>query len=414
MKIEVINTGSELMLGLVQNSHLGYLSQQLLPLGLRVTRQHTIPDGEIIAQVLAECLVRSDLIIITGGLGPTSDDITRNLVADHCGLRLIEHPEILEKIRHYFAKRKITPPATVDVQALLPDGALALSNDYGTAPGFYLLHRSKHIICLPGPPSELYPMFEESALPLIKKIIPESASIHCRSFRIYGMGESEVQEKIEAQLLAIAPIEIGYCARYREVDLRLITTDLTLLNQLSTLVHDTFGQRIYQEGDGNMESVVIHLATSQGLKLTTAESCTGGLLAHRLTNVPGSSAVFQTGWVTYSNEAKMRELAVKSETLAAHGAVSAETATEMALGALERSGADLAVSLTGVAGPTGGSDIKPVGTLFLALAQRLPNGKNFTQTEEKQLVPRREIFKLMASQAALDLIRRRLLSTVTR
>lgn len=414
MKIEVINTGSELMLGLVQNSHLGYLSQQLLPLGLRVTRQHTIPDGQIIAQVLAESLARADLIIITGGLGPTSDDITRNLVAEHCGLPLTEHPEILEKIRLYFAKRQINPPATVDVQALLPEGAVVLPNNYGTAPGFYLFHQSKHIICLPGPPSELYPMFEEFVLPLIKKFNSDSPSIHCRSFRIYGMGESEVQEKIEAKLLAIAPIEIGYCARYREVDLRLITSDLSLLNELSALVHATFGQSIYQEGEGTMESIVVHLAASQGLKLTTAESCTGGLLAHRLTNVSGSSAIFQTGWVTYSNEAKIQELTVKPETLQDHGAVSAQTATEMALGALARSGADIAVSLTGIAGPSGGSEEKPVGTLFLALAQRLPQGKVFVQTEEKRLVPRREIFKLMASQAALDLIRRRLLSTVTR
>jgi len=409
MKIEIINTGSELMLGLVQNSHLGYISQQLLPLGLRVTRQHTIPDGQIIADVLAEALDRADFILITGGLGPTSDDITRQLVATQCQAPLELHPEILQKIQTYFAKRQITPPDSVNLQALIPKGAQVLENKHGTAPGFILLYQNKHIVCLPGPPSELYPMFETQVLPMIKKLNPQSAVLLCRTFRVYGMGESEVQQRLETRLLALGSVEIGYCARSREVDLRLITTDTVLLEACSQLVQATLGDSIYGQDEGSMESVVVKLAADQQRLLATAESCTGGLVAHRLTNIPGSSAVFHSGWVTYSNDAKIRDLNVSPQTLESHGAVSAQTASEMALGALEKSGANLAVALTGIAGPEGGTESKPVGTLFLALAEKHADGKISCKTEEKRLVPSREIFKLMASQAALDLFRRALL-----
>jgi len=409
MNIEVINTGSELMLGQVQNSHLGYFSQHLLKLGLRVVRQHTIPDGPIIKEVLAEALTRADLIILTGGLGPTSDDLTRDLVSDLCGAPLEFQPHIAQKIQDYFARRNIIPPDSVNMQAQIPRGAHILENNHGTAPGFRLPYQGHQIICLPGPPPELYPMFEEQVLPYLKTLHPDAAAIHCLNFRIFGLGESEVQKRVEEKLLALGPVEIGYCARYREVDLRLISPDQVLLQKMNTVVLESVGDHIYAEGDETMESVVIQLASGLKLKLTTAESCTGGLTSHRLTNVPGSSAVFDGGWVTYSNEFKMKELGVLAETLAKHGAVSVQTAAEMAEGALKQSGADLAVSLTGIAGPGGGSEEKPVGTLFIALAEKRPDGTISCQTEEKRLVPRREVFKFGASQAALDLIRRSLL-----
>lgn len=409
MNIEVINTGSELMLGQVQNTHLGYFSQHLLPLGLRISRQHTIPDGAIIKNVLAEALTRADLILLTGGLGPTSDDMTRDLVSDLCQAPLEFQPHIAQKIHDYFVRRNIIPPESVKVQAQVPCGAHILENNHGTAPGFRLPYQGKQIICLPGPPPELYPMFEEQVLPYIKSLHPDGAALHCLNYRLYGLGESEVQKRVEDKLLALGPVEIGYCARYREVDLRLISPDPVLLQQMHTLVLETVGDHIYAHGDNTMESVVIQLASELRLKLATAESCTGGLTAHRLTNVPGSSAVFDGGWVTYSNEFKMKELGVLPETLAKHGAVSAPTAIEMAEGALKQSGADLAVSLTGIAGPGGGSEEKPVGTLFIALAEKRPDGTISCQIEEKRLVPRRELFKFGASQAALDSIRRALL-----
>ncbi|NJK90419.1 MAG: CinA family nicotinamide mononucleotide deamidase-related protein [Blastochloris sp.] len=397
------------MLGQVQNSHLGYFSQLLLPLGLRIQRQHTLPDGPIIRDVLAESLSRSHVILLTGGLGPTSDDLTRFLVSDLCHCPLEYHPEIEAKIMDYFARRRITPPSSVKVQAQIPRSAQILDNHHGTAPGFHLLHQNCHLFCLPGPPSELYPMFEEQVIPLLQQLSPRTAAIHCRSFRIHGLGESEVQQRVEEPLLALGQVEIGYCARYREVDLRLISTDSALLDRMAQLVQSEFQEFIYAQGQDNMEQVVIHLARQQGRQLSTAESCTGGLLAHRLTNVPGASAVFHRGWVSYSNTSKTEELGVPTVTLDTHGAVSAATAEEMARGALLRSGADLAVSLTGIAGPEGGSPEKPVGTLFLALAEKTVDGTISCLTEEKRLVPRREVFKTMASQAALDLFRRALL-----
>jgi nicotinamide-nucleotide amidase len=409
MNIEVINTGSELMLGQVLNSHLGYFSQHLLPLGLRISRQHTLPDGSIIKNVLSEALTRADLILLTGGLGPTSDDLTRDLVSELCQAPLEYHPPLAAKIHDFFARRNITPPDSVNVQAYLPQRAHIFENNHGTAPGFRLTHQNKQIICLPGPPSELYPMFEEQVLPYINSLQPHAIPLHSLQFRIYGLGESEVQERIEKKLLTLGPVEIGYCARHREIDLRLISSSSDLLQTMSNTVHETFGDFIYALGNDPMEATVVRLATQLKLKITTAESCTGGLTAHRLTNIPGSSAVFDGGWITYSDAVKIKELGVQSETLRQHGAVSAQTAEEMARAALSKSGADLAVSLTGIAGPGGGSEAKPVGTLFIALAEKSPSGSISCQIQQKQLVPRRELFKFGASQSALDLIRRALL-----
>jgi len=295
-------------------------------------------------------------------------------------------------------------------QALVPRGAKWLPNEAGTAPGLYFTKGEKHLICLPGPPFELYPMFEKQVLPILQKIVPAANAPHIESFRIIGVGESRVQDTIEATLREKFPgIEIGYCARNGEVDLRLITTNADQLHQAGKLVVATFGDSLYAFGEQTMEETVIDLARQAGKKIATAESCTGGMVAHRLTNVPGASAVLDRGWVTYSNEAKMDELRVRADTLEKYGAVSRETAHEMALGALELSGADLAVSITGIAGPTGGTDRKPVGLACFGLAVLEGETPKVT-TVERQLVQKRDPFKQMASQAALDMLRRALLS----
>jgi len=408
MKIEVLNTGSELLLGQVLNTHLGYISEKLLPLGLRIDRQATLPDGPAIRDALEESLSRADVIFLTGGLGPTSDDLTRDILADFFQIPLDFHADIHEQILAYFANRKLTPPDSVRVQALVPRGAVVLTNDFGTAPGLYLHREGKHVFCLPGPPKELRPMFENQVLPAIRGLVPDVIALQQKIWKVLGLGESMVQEMVEKQLRVFPGMEIGYCARPGEVDLRLISSSTTDLAAAEQIVRETLGSSIYAENGQSMEEVVVKLASSKRQTIATAESCTGGLVAHRLTNIPGASDVFLRGWVTYSDQSKIDELGVEQLTLRTHGAVSKETAAEMAGGALRHSRADIALSLTGIAGPGGGSAEKRVGLVYLGLA-RLVAGQVTVDVIEKHFGQPREIFKHMAAQHGLDLIRRALL-----
>ena len=402
MRIELITTGSELLLGQVMNSHPGYLSGRLEAMGLSLARQTAVPDGrEAIREVLAEGWGRSDLLVMTGGLGPTSDDVTREVVGDFLGKPLEYHPEIHEKILAYFRKRNLTPPEMVKVQAMVPKGMEVLPNDHGTAPGLLWEDKGKILVLLPGPPRELAPMYETYVEPRLRSLA--RMAVVTRILRIHGQGESFVQERCEGELRAMGLEEIGYCARPGEVDLRLKSADASLLERAVVRVREVLGEAVYAEGGETMEEVVVKLARSKGLKLATAESCTGGLVANRITDVPGASEVFVGGWVTYSNEAKVRELAVSEESLKKYGAVSAAVAGEMAQGARKRAGADWAVSITGIAGPGGGSPGKPVGLVYLGIA-----GAEGVETIEKKLVPERKTFKAMASQSALDLLRKKI------
>lgn len=416
MRVEIITTGTELLLGTVTNTHPAWLGRELFALGLRVQRQVAVPDGQAIKAALAESLERADLVILTGGLGPTSDDLTRDFAAEAFGREMHLQDDILEKIQGFFRQRKIEPPASIKRQAQLPEGAVVLENNHGTAPGLILEGQSgtdlagKATILLPGPPRELHPMWTASALPWLREWLGESGKMHQRVWRILGVGESRVEEMLEPKLLALGEpdtIEVGYCARSGEVDLRLVTADDSIFDQADRLIRDALGAAVYAEGEHTLEHTVIELAAEDGKKIATAESCTGGLVAKRLTDVAGSSAAFEYGWVTYANAAKTAELGVPETLLAEHGAVSEPVARAMAEGALERSGADVAVSLTGIAGPGGGTVEKPVGTVWLGLAVK--GGETIAFT--KQLAPHREAFRYMASQIALDMIRKALLAT---
>jgi nicotinamide-nucleotide amidase len=371
----------------VTNTHLAYLAQSLFGLGLRVERQVTVPDGVAIAEALAEAMPRAEVIIVTGGLGPTSDDITREAVAEAFGKKLIFHQEILDGIAAKFARRKIVMNDMQNPQAMV-------ENDRVVA------------ILLPGPPNELRPMWENEALPwLRKRFAAQLGAISEVTLRVLGIGETRVQMMVEEEIKALGPVEIGYCARPGEVDLRLIAPDAALLKKAAELARAKLGDVIFAEGTETMEEAVVRLARAAGKTVATAESCTGGLVAHRITNISGSSEVFRYGWVTYANAAKTAELGVAAELLEKHGAVSAEVAQAMAEGALRHSGADVAVAITGIAGPNGGTEGKPVGTVYLALAAK---GRP-TQTARHLLASKREPFKYMASQIALDLLRRALI-----
>ncbi len=405
MRVEIINTGTELLLGRVANTHLEFLAQSLLGLGLRVARQATVPDGAAISEALGEAMARADLVIVTGGLGPTSDDITRAAAAEAFGRKLIFHPEILDGIAAKFARRNLAMNDLQRPQALVPEGGVVLDNPNGTAPGLILENDRTVAVLLPGPPGELRPMWTDDALPwLRKKFAHRLAPVREVTLRILGLGETRVQILIEDAVKALGPVEVGYCARPGEVDLRLIAPDENLMRQAAALARAKLGGAIYAEGSQTMEEVVVLLARAAGKTVATAESCTGGMVANRITNVPHSSEMFRYGWVTYANEAKMTELGVPAGLLEEHGAVSAEVAQAMAEGALRGSGADLAVAVTGIAGPTGGTLEKPVGLVYFALVST--NGK--TEVTERKLLPVRATFKYMASQIALDLVRRAL------
>ncbi len=380
-----------------------------------VTRQVAIADnGPAIQDAVRDSLKTADLIITTGGLGPTSDDVTRELIADLLGLKLEMDADVLRDIEAFFQLRGRPAPESSKVQALVPNSGWALRNAHGTAPGLVVPLNSggntKYLVMLPGPPRELKPMFREQVVPLLQQKfnVPE---LHCRTFKTTGLGESLVEERIAARLqpLVNAGLEIGYCARVGEVEVR-ITCSLDNARQqmdaAETIIREQLGVHLFASDERSLDAIVVAELNARSQTLSLAESCTGGLIANRITNIPGASAVFMAGLVTYSNEAKQRLLGVKVGTLDQYGAVSAETAREMAEGARLTNRTDYAIAVTGIAGPGGGTTQKPVGTVFVALA-----------TPDKTIVEKqfnaydRETFKFLTSQQALDLLRRNLVQS---
>jgi competence/damage-inducible protein CinA-like protein len=404
-RVEVLNTGTELLFGSVINTHLSFLAQQLFPLGMRVQRQLTLPDGESIRDAIMESAVRSEIILVTGGLGPTSDDVTREIVAELTARPLLYDDSIFQKIKERFDRRGLKLTDRISRQAYVPAGALVLPNDHGTAPGLYLPAQNgiPHLFLLPGPPRELRPMFNTYALPILRSLAGHH-DLHAVIFRTTGLGESQVEKIVGDRLLAIPDLEVGYCARMGEMDLRVVGS-LSAINSATALVQRALGPYIVTTEGKELEDVVVQLLRSNNASLAVAESCTGGLLANRITDVPGASQVFIEGNVTYSNDAKIRTLDVSAELLSRVGAVSEEVAQAMAEGALYRSGAKYALSTTGIAGPDGGTRQKPVGTIFIGLASR----GSLTQVERNFFPTDRPSFKRITTQHALDMLRRKIL-----
>lgn len=405
VRLELINTGTELLLGNTVNTHLSYLGQKLFPLGLRLQRQICVPDGAAIKDVLKEAFPRADILLVTGGLGPTNDDITRELTAELLGLPLELNEVVAEEIRAYMAKRGKGFSDSNRRQAMVPRGALVLPNPNGTAPGLYLPKAEHpHIFLLPGPPRELYPMFENEVAPRLRGLLTQVPPA-CREWKFYGIGESELADRLEPLIEKIPGVEeIGYCAKSAEIHLRCVGSDAAL-DQVENLARNVYPNHLIGDGERELEHLVVELLAECGQRVCLAESCTGGLIAHRLTNISGASAVLDAAFVTYANSAKERLLGVDSETLRTQGAVSEAVARMMAEGCLRQSGADHALAATGIAGPMGGTEAKPVGTVYLAIAS-----KNADTYVERAFFPvDRSTFKLRASQRALDLLRRRLL-----
>jgi len=414
VRCEIINTGTELMLGRVLNTHQQWLCRQLADAGHAVDRQVAVADtADAIVQAVHEALGRADLVVTTGGLGPTSDDFTRQVIAGLFGLPLAEDPAAAAHIDRWFTDRGRVPPPGVRVQALVPAGATVLPNAHGTAPGLRLATRTtppRWLVMLPGPPRELRPMFLEQVLPWIGSTFPAPAHSVCRTLRSTGIGESSVQALLSGPLtdLVSAGLEIGYCCRPGEVDIRFMARGAEaarLVAEAETRSRTELGPAVYGIDDDTLEAAVVGLLARRPATLSVAESCTGGLVASRITDVPGASAVFRGGAVVYSNDLKQQLLGVRGETLAAHGAVSEPTAREMAEGARRRLGSDFALALTGIAGPSGETAGKPVGTVFIALATPAA-----TRVEHHLNRYDRGTFKQVASQQALELLRQHLVS----
>jgi len=417
MTIEIINTGSELLSGSVLNTHQQWLCNKLFQLGYRVSRQITTSDtAEDIKTAVLDSINRADVIITTGGLGPTSDDRTRDVIAEIFGRKLIYDENVAEQIKNYFALRKRHQPESTKIQAYVPECATVLQNQFGTAPGIVIeaMVKASHqprkvlLIMLPGPPRELYPMFENQVIPLLKEKVPPPYFVS-KIIKTTGIGESKVEEIVGEKL---KPCEkngliLGYCARVGEVDLRLeaFGNDAhKIVNQAEQIIRESIGEYIYGEGNQTLEAVIVEILKKKGLTVSFAESCTGGFVSHRITNVPGASEVFWGGIVSYANDAKMKVLGVKEESLNKFGAVSEQVAKEMADGLRKLAKTDFAVSLTGIAGPSGGSPEKPVGTVYIGLSH-----KNGTVAKRNFNPYDRLTFKQVTSQQAFELLRRELL-----
>jgi len=408
MRAVLLNTGTELLAGDVHDTHLAFIAREIFPLGLRIEERRTVGDGAVIGETLKELFARAEIVFVTGGLGPTSDDITRDLAAELLGLRLDENAELLASLRERLKIRGIKWFPSIARQAQVPAGAQILPNENGSAPGLYLKANinptigSPHIFLLPGPPRELQPMFRKSAMPILRSVV-KAPQIERRFYKIAVMGESVIEEKIGKQVLAIPGVELGYCARPGEVDVRMIGPR-SALEQADAIVRAELGELIFTNDDKTLEDVLVRLLTEKKQTLATAESCTGGLLANRITNVPGASSVLLAGYVCYANEAKIDILGVDPKLIEQHGAVSEEVGRVMAEGARKRAKSTYALATTGIAGPDGGSKEKPVGTAYVALAHDAE-----TKVRKLFFPSDRETFKQLVAQFAFEMLRRRVM-----
>ncbi len=419
MKIELINIGTELMAGHVLNTHHMWMAKTLFESGYRITRQICIDDeAKEVRKEVESAVSTADIVLTTGGLGPTSDDLTRETIAELLGKTLHRDETVMNRLRSFFESKGREIPTGVDVQADVPDGAEVIINYFGTAPGLILRfdridsattgeNRKGLLVMLPGPPRELRPMFKDQILPYMKQHSPLEKPLVCVILRTTGIGESIVESRLKEPLKECINdgLEIGFCAQPGMVDIRLQSQSgdaEQVVAMARKIVEDILSKYIYGVESDLLEERIIQDLTKTGKRVVTVESCTGGRISDRLTNIPGASAVVWGGFTTYSNESKSKCIGVNPQTLEQFGAVSSQTAAEMAEGALKQSGAEFALSVTGIAGPSGGSSEKPIGTVFIGIASKSLS----TRVLHKINVFDRETFKTITSNQALDLLRK--------
>lgn len=410
MNAEIIAVGSELLTPYRMDTNSLWLTERLNSLGISVVRKTIIGDARVeLRSAFEEALQRSDLVIGIGGLGPTQDDVTREAVAELLGRGLELNAEILTKIEERFRARGKRMPQVNVRQAQVPAGAVVLDNDNGTAPGLWLEEKGRIILLLPGPPPELMPMFEQHCLGRLKERSPKGV-ILTRIFKLTGLTESETEEKIAPLYTQYTNPTTTLLASPGEIQIHLKAVGENrerlerLLDELADKIEAALGDHIFSRGTEALEQVVGMYLMMRGATLAVAESCTGGLVARRLTDVPGSSHYFLGGVVCYSDTIKIKLARVSEKLLKRHGAVSEEVAVALARGIRRATGARLGLAITCITGPTGGMPHKPVGTTYLALAET-----RRWQIEKHRFLGDRERVRWQAAQAALDLVRRKLM-----
>jgi nicotinamide-nucleotide amidase len=412
-KAAILSTGDEITTGRTLDTNANFIADKLFAAGLDVVAIVVVGDyAERLVWAWREAIGLADVVISTGGLGPTVDDLTTETVAQVTGRHLFVDQEVADRIRRMFEAMGRVMPENNLKQAQFPEGAVIIPNALGTAPGFRLDLASesgpRHLIVLPGVPREMKPMIEEQVLPWLQEARGGNEVYLSRVFQTFGLSESGLDELVAG---CVAPQEgrIAFRAAFPQISVRLTVHGRPALapqrlEELSARLRERIGGYAYGEGDTTMEAVVGSMLTEREMTIALAESCTGGLVGHRMTNVPGSSNYFKGGVIAYSNEVKEQSLGVRAEILAQHGAVSEETAVEMATGVRRVLGTDLGLAITGIAGPDGGTPDKPVGTVCFALATATT-----VYRRRYQLWGTRDWVKLLSSQIALDWVRRHLL-----
>jgi nicotinamide-nucleotide amidase len=407
---EIIAIGSELLAPDRTDTNSLWLTEKLNRLGIEVKLKTIVGDDDArLEEAIKDAVRRSKVVITTGGLGPTEDDITRKIAARALGRRLLLDEAVLAEIRLRFKSFGVAMPERNSRQAMVIEDAEVLPNPNGTAPGMFIEHQGTAIVLLPGPPREMRPMFENHVSPKLSGRVG-SFRVMRRLLRVAGLGESAVDEKIAPIYTQYDNPQTTILFNQSEIEIHLTARGRTeaeadaLLDRLSGQIEERLGNAVFSFAGETMEEVVGLKLSVGGYTVSVAESCTGGLIAQRLTDVPGSSKYFIEGVVAYANDAKTRDLDVEPVLLLEHGAVSAPVAEAMAEGIRNRAGTDFGLSVTGIAGPGGGTEEKPVGLVYIALADEVK-----TEHRKLQLPGDRNLIRWRASQAALDLLRRRLI-----
>jgi len=406
LDLAVLTIGDELLSGELPDTNTGRIARALAGKGWRIGESRTVSDRMTdIAQALITMAGERDAVIVTGGLGPTEDDRTARGVCEAFGLRLAPCEEARSQVHAWFERRSLAMPPANEKQALLPEGARVLENLIGTAPGFELCYGESLFYFLPGVPSEMEPLLHEQVIPRLMRRFPEQKALQERHIRLFGLSEPKVEELLTSRPLP-AGIELGFGVDYPVVIVKLRGTDGALLDKMAANVERLLSRFVIGRGEQSLAAYLGELLRQRNLRLALAESCTGGLASALVTGVPGASEYFVGAALSYHNRAKAAWLKVPWDLIENEGAVSAPCALAMALGMLKTSGADIAVSITGIAGPEGGTAEKPVGTLFIALAAK---GLDAPRVQRYQFHGDRERIRLMSAYMALDQVRKYLL-----
>jgi len=410
-KVSIISIGDELLIGQTINTNAAYIGEKLTALGYEVLKTFVVGDSkEDILRVLKEAESISDFIFITGGLGPTHDDITRSCILQYFNTRLVFHEETFERIKKLFERRNIAMPEINRDQAMVPEIAKVIPNDYGTAPGYDIEKDCKRFFVMPGVPHEMKGMMESTILPDLKRLI-QSKGIFYNQILLYttGIPESALYSKLQDLYPLFEEVKVAFLPSQFGVKIRLSyrsdseELNLKKIKFVEEKIYERVGDYIYSNEKPAIEEVIGIILTEKKLKLAVAESCTGGLLCDRITNVPGSSNYFERGVVSYSNESKIQILGVKPETIKTFGAVSEQTAIEMARGVRNISNADIGLATTGIMGPTGATETKPIGLVFIGYSD-----KNREFAKQFNFADNRIRNKERTSQAALEILWRML------